>query len=1642
MKEKLVLFAAVLLCIVMNAGIIHSQPKIRIKLIQPPPDNLEANHLWKAEITNLMKDDLTIYLEGTAEESKDGMIVTGTTKQFVIKPGTRTYYYRDFEGGSVSWKNNKYKEILLRTGKAPSGTYSICMTAKLPDGSIAGMENCITQIVNDKADQEIVLIQPENGSELNPEEPIVFTWRAPIGAREPCCPFIKIVEIIGNQSPEAAIKNNPAFYSNDNLRTSSFSYPVSAPKFVEGKNYAWQITFNDIKSEVRKFKWKERIEKITDITEKADTTKNSWIRTSEMGFIENKGQFSRTASGEKVLPEHAPLLKASFRNCDFYLTPRGLSYLFFQAKENEKKSHHDEDEITRGNNDDSVVFQYYRTDFNFSGISIKKENLVFEMPDNQGVMNYYYESCPDGVLDVQAYRKVTVKDVYKNVDLVLIGNDTSGMKYDFILKPGSNPDDIKFEIKGAENTALSENSTKLEVKTPISSLIEGPLKVYYQDNKIKIKAEYKEESKGIYKLKLENLDKNQTIVIDPPVLWSTYYGAGGNDGPKSIKTDNLGNIFITGYCNYRQIPTWDPNNGAYYSNHFFNGYDFDAFIIKFNSNYQRVWATIIGSDKYDHGYDICFRTNNDILLTGYTESAAFPIPPQVAGKYYSPYKGGSNDIFIIKFDNTGHMKWGTFYGGRFDDQAYSIKINTNDAFFISGLTNSDNISTFQSAGNSFVHGKYSGKDVLLFGFDNNDNLIWSTYWGGNCEETGEPRLTLDASGNIFVGGNTCSSDLPLAGISPQYQQTFINSSGNLFAVKFSPNMELLWSTYIDGNNFDEFSNLTTDLNNNLIITGRTFSTNFPVLNCTSGQTFLGNGDIFLMKFSNQGHLILSRYFGGSYMDFVYGIITDINSDIYITGKTRSNNFETINSADGYYFDNSLGGNEDAYISKFSTNGNLLWSTYIGSQNGYNEFGIALDRNTSNEIFLTGELGDQITDPSFLVNPGNDAYFQNWASRDDIFIIKLGAANPPPVQTSNCDTLFRCDYSNPDIWTHIKKSSDGTGSVPSDADWGAAQLESHPTPNFLVRVEDGVCKFDHAIDGGCDYRVSTPLGVTLDNSWQADFEFNYSELGVQNRVGQSIFALTNGGDNNPVNDSKNKTKFYCYYSDIDAIMVWMWYPTNQYYDNKGQTRPPAEGRTFGLVPWVKDGKGNPNFTNWNGSISNFNSWTPPTEIIAINSNQTYYCRLERLNATRCRLSVFDDNNRTHHVPNSPQCFDIPEQISGLNTLQHSTTPYGNYTRELTATIDNTIIYNISDVTNNTDCHVQTTCGSSNPVQTGCTGCNRVVGTNISLCTGQSGNLNAYMGSYINNINAQYNNDGSLIPLNNYTFNPVNGKNYMIETGGGHSTPWGMEFDAAYQIDIQGTLSNLTPCQGNAQFELSGNGFGITRRPDFPSGYNQFHNYYYEFTSNGSQIQCSNINHANANGIIVYDLYELCDISNYNFTWELLPESPPGITINNNTSRTPTVQSNTAGSYRIKVSARCNSNNQIIAQDTVNVWVTEQCLECPSCGCGFYNPVIITDSLGTQIGLPLRNNESIVIGTRTVTITPDYVTTGSGCTPRFVYYLYDQNNIIVGPNPHYYFPSIILNLNNYTGNTFRLDIHPDLSSSPLITCPPINIFLRKL
>jgi len=707
-----------------------------------------------------------------------------------------------------------------------------------------------------------------------------------------------------------------------------------------------------------------------------DKTKQAkeWLKNKPLAFIENKGQLTNTDGN----PADNVLFKASYGDCDIYITTEGISYVF--VKYDKVKGHRiDTNDIHSkfGQKEmENKTVSYYRLDMNLQGSSINKTQIIKELPGKQGVTNYFYPNCPDGIYGVQEYGKITIKNIYKGIDWVIYANAESRehpLKYDFLVHPQADYKDIKIKFVNAQSTLLTDNGTKLKIQTIAGNIEEGNLYSYLQNSSEKqaIKTSYTTNADSTLEFEIGAYDKTKTLVIDP-LVWATYYDGDYENSFMSICTDGDDNIYITGPTVSRNFPA-QQSTGAFFQAT--GGGAVDMFILKFNTQGVRQWATYYGGNDSEIGNCIIADSQDNIYIVGSTSSDNFPTH-ELTGAYFQANKAGNyqDDAFVVKFNKNGVRQWATYYGGKYGyNLAKSITADIHDNIYITGITTSIDFPT-QSLPGAYNQIKFLySEDIFILKFNLQGILQWATcYGGGSFEEVSTIRV--DSQGNIYITGQTQSTDFPILQQAGAYNQASLGGGTgaiNAFIVKFDKSGLRKWSTYYGGSSMDRGNSMCFDNQDNVYITGYAHSSDFPLQQLTGAynQTHEGSFDAYILKFNNQGVRLWATCYGGNSNDQGNSICSDSQNNIYITGYTESADLPT-QQLTGEYWQPTNAGKQDYFIAKFNKKGDRKWATYCGGEN--EDWGKDLAVDSQNSIYVIGYLSRG----AYTIDYGNGAYYDN------------------------------------------------------------------------------------------------------------------------------------------------------------------------------------------------------------------------------------------------------------------------------------------------------------------------------------------------------------------------------------------------------------------------------------------------------------------------------------------------------------------------------------------------------------------------------------------------------------------------------------------------------------------------------------------
>ncbi len=590
-----------------------------------------------------------------------------------------------------------------------------------------------------------------------------------------------------------------------------------------------------------------------------------------------------------------------------------------------------------------------------------------------GTSNYLLGNDPkQWRTDIPGFGKVKYEGVYPGVDLVYYG-DQRQLEYDFVVAPGADPRAIRINVRSASSIrmnvvgdlVLRAGEDEVRMHKPVIYQ-QGPTDKYQVEGRYVLT----QKKNGDYEISFEiaSYDTTRALIIDPALdystflggfdsdrgndiavdangsayitgftwsfnfpttpgafqtdfggggahafvtklapdgsslVYSTFLGGNGLDSSISIAVDSTGNAYVTGSTSSTNFPTKDPLQSA------LRGHA-NAFVTKLNpTGSMLVYSTYLGGSGIDNGTGIAVDADGNAYVTGDTTSSDFPTRNPI-----QPTSGGGRDVFVAKINATGSaLVYSTYLGGSNEEFGGRIAVDGSGNACVAGVTFSANFPT-QNPLQELLSGPAAAFVTKL----NSDGsaLVFSTFLGGSSFDSGR-GIAVDADGNIYVTGDTQSSDFPTT--PGAFQTAFGGGPGDAYVAKLNPEgSALAYASYLGGNSLEASGGITVDADSVVYVTGSTASTDFPTT-CDAFQGTYGGGpalgDAFVVKVSADGsELLYASYLGGSQDDQGTAIAVDPAGNAHVTGFTSSANFPITSSA---WQTTYGGGSQDGFVTSF------------------------------------------------------------------------------------------------------------------------------------------------------------------------------------------------------------------------------------------------------------------------------------------------------------------------------------------------------------------------------------------------------------------------------------------------------------------------------------------------------------------------------------------------------------------------------------------------------------------------------------------------------------------------------------------------------------------------------------------------------
>ncbi|WP_456423579.1 protein kinase domain-containing protein, partial [Thermococcus sp.] len=294
------------------------------------------------------------------------------------------------------------------------------------------------------------------------------------------------------------------------------------------------------------------------------------------------------------------------------------------------------------------------------------------------------------------------------------------------------------------------------------------------------------------------------------VKWFKTYGGDREDVFNDVKIAENGDIIVTGYTES------------------FGAGKKDAWVLRLNANGNIKWQKTYGGKSIDEANAVAIADNGDIIIAGNTFSFGTVI----------------EDIWVLRLDSEGNVKWAKTYGGESTDHAHAVAIADNGDIIVAGDTD--------SFGDS--------RDVWVLRLDSNGNVKWQkTYGGSGWDGYWDVNVAIAPNGDIIVAGDTDS---------------FGAGGRDFWILRLDANGNVKWQKTYGGSGWDVAYAVAIADNGDIIVAGKTYSFG------------AGYGDAWVLRLDENGNVKWQKIYGGGNSKAV--ILTE-NGDIIVVGGYYGNN---------------------------------------------------------------------------------------------------------------------------------------------------------------------------------------------------------------------------------------------------------------------------------------------------------------------------------------------------------------------------------------------------------------------------------------------------------------------------------------------------------------------------------------------------------------------------------------------------------------------------------------------------------------------------------------------------------------------------------------------------------------------------------
>ena len=635
-----------------------------------------------------------------------------------------------------------------------------------------------------------------------------------------------------------------------------------------------------------------------------------------------------------------------------------------------------------------------------------------------GVVNRYVGDARGWQAGIETFGRVVARQVRPGIDVVYYGNQQQ-LEYDFVIAPGADVEAAAMVIDGADSLAIEAASGDLLVHVG-DQVLRQRAPVAYQDiagQRVPVRSAFTLDVSAMrVGFIVGDYDRSRTLVIDPVLVYSTWFGGNSEEAILAMKVDAQGYIYVLGVsADHAGFPVTpgavQPNRAGTASP---GGlYKTDYFVSKFNpAGTALVYSTLFGGslDEGTWSYTpggLAIDAQGGVHFVGDTLSPDYPVTPNAADGTYALDPGGvTADAVYTRLNADGSLSYSTYIGGTRREVATGVDVDAAGNVYIVGKTASAPADGFVTTADGYRTTRSGTDDVFVQRYSPAGALVYSTYFGGTQGDmTHRADIVANGDGTVTFGSDTVT-DIPIVN---GFQTTRLGGVYEGFVAQIDTDLDgaagLLYSSYISGNSDEHVYALDIDQHGFVYVGGRSRSwQNFPIVSANAARAVnapVGFGqepwDGFVLKLdltkTGANSRVWGTWTGGNDFDDLQDIAVDALGRVHLVGSTRSDDLPMIGAVQTERFQ------LPPYVQILNPTGTaFVFSTFLGSNtNGQALYTIAV--NTAGETYLGGTTNDEgARTPQFpnrfpVVNPFQAHYGGTPAVGDggdaDAVLQKLG-----------------------------------------------------------------------------------------------------------------------------------------------------------------------------------------------------------------------------------------------------------------------------------------------------------------------------------------------------------------------------------------------------------------------------------------------------------------------------------------------------------------------------------------------------------------------------------------------------------------------------------------------------------------------------